>query len=144
MRIDGLHHGGLSVSDFDAAVAWWHRHFGFELLREWGEPDLRMGLIGRDGVHVELFCGAGAAPGPDETRGVMESFGQRGWKHLAFAVPDLSSAIEGLRADGVEIIVEPVRGGPSGYAYAFLRDPDGNQVELVETSQEPAGDQPIP
>ncbi|UWQ18822.1 VOC family protein [Jannaschia sp. M317] len=132
MQIDSIHHAGLSVSDFDAAVAWWGRHFGFALLAEWGDPALRMGLIGKGGIHLELFCKQGATPGPDEAQSVPESFGQRGWKHLAFAVPDLESSIESLRAAGVEIIVDPVRDAPPGYSYAFFRDPDGNQVELVE------------
>ncbi|TFL18780.1 VOC family protein [Jannaschia formosa] len=132
MRIEGIHHAGLSVADFDASVAWYRRHFGFELLKEWGDANLRMGLIGKDGVHVEIFAEPGAAPGPDEGRGVGESMSQRGWKHLAFTVPDIVAAIETLRADGVTIMVEPVHDAPPGYAYAFLRDPDGNHVELVQ------------
>ncbi|GIT91045.1 VOC family protein [Jannaschia pagri] len=132
MQIDSLHHAGLSVSDFDAAVAWWGTHFGFTLLAEWGDDGLRMGLIGKNGIHVELFCAQGAAPGPDEAKGVGQSMGQRGWKHLAFAVPDLAAATEDLRAAGVPVLVEPVRDAPPGYSYAFFRDPDGNHVELVE------------
>ena len=132
MQIDAIHHAGLSVADFDASVAWYRRHFGFELLKKWGDASLRMGLIGKDGVHLEIFAAAGAAPGPDEALSVKESFDQRGWKHLAFTVPDLRAAIETLRADGVTIFVEPVFGGPPGYAFAFLRDPDGNHLELVQ------------
>lgn len=132
MQIDSLHHAGLSVSDFDVAVDWWARHFGFALLKEWGTPDMRMGLIGKNGVHIELFCKTGAVPGPDEAHSVSETFGQRGWKHVAFAVPDIVAAIKTLRDAGVEIIVDTVRDAPPGYHYAFMRDPDGNQVELVE------------
>ncbi|MEM9796865.1 MAG: VOC family protein [Pseudomonadota bacterium] len=134
MQIDGIHHAGLSVSDFDASVAWWQRHFGFALLKAWDVPGLRIGLLGRDGMYLELFAQEQAAPGPDETRTVTESFGQRGWKHLALKVPDLAAAIETLRAAGVTVLTEPVRDAPPGYHYAFLRDPDGNHVELIELS----------
>ncbi|MEM8849499.1 MAG: VOC family protein [Pseudomonadota bacterium] len=131
MQLHALHHAGLSVSDFDAAVDWWSTHFGFALQREWGGPDLRMGILGAGDIRLELFARPDAAPGPDETRGLVESFDQRGWKHVAFAVPDVDAAIGELREAGIPILCEPTSNPAAGLRYAFLRDPDGNHVELL-------------
>ncbi|SRR5579871_1143134 len=53
--------------------------------------------------------------------------------HLAFDVEDLSDAVEELRKQGVEIIVEPYSIGASlGWKEAFVRDPNGIWIELLE------------
>lgn len=68
--------------------------------------------------------------GPQETgSGFRES-------HLAFTAPDratVDSFFEAARADGAEVLYTP-RVWPEyheGYYAAFVRDPDGNNVEAV-------------
>ncbi|MEM7490326.1 MAG: VOC family protein [Pseudomonadota bacterium] len=131
MQLDALHHAALSVSDFDAAVAWWGSHFGFALEREWGSADLRMGILARGDIRLEIFSRPGAMPGPDEAQDLMASFGARGWKHVAFTVADVDAAIATLREAGIPILSAPVTNPEAGLRYAFFRDPDGNHVELV-------------
>ena len=129
-RPTGTHHAGLAVSDMDAAVAWFARHLGFAVEAEWAAGDLRMAMVGNGAARVELFAQPGATPGADEGFPVMEHFARRGWKHAAFAVPDLRAAVEALRADGVAVTVEPATSA-AGYGYAFVEGPDGAAVELV-------------
>lgn len=131
MKIDAIHHAALSVSDFDAAVAWWAKMFDFALTDEWTAGDIRIGIVAQGAVRIELFCKPGAAPGPDETLSVLDSFGARGWKHVALSVTDLPAAVAVLEAKGATVFAGPDT-APPGFAYAFLRDPDGNQVELVQ------------
>jgi lactoylglutathione lyase len=53
--------------------------------------------------------------------------------HLAFDVEDLMSMVEELRKQGVEIIVEPYTiGSAIGWKEAFVRDPNGIWIELLE------------
>jgi len=53
--------------------------------------------------------------------------------HLAFDVEDLRSAVEDLRLKGIEIVVEPFSIGASiGWKEAFVRDPNGIWIELLE------------
>ena len=131
VTLTATHHTGLGVSDMEAAMRWFARHFGFATEAEWTSGDMRIAVVGAGGVRVELFEKPGADEGPDETLPLAEHFGRRGWKHVAFTVDDLSSALDRLRADGVEVMVEASE-APGGFRYAFLRGPDGAPVELVE------------
>ncbi len=58
--------------------------------------------------------------------------------HLAFDVEDLLGTVEQLRKQGVEIIVEPNSiGSAIGWKEAFVRDPNGIWIELLERKPEP-------
>ena len=65
-----------------------------------------------------------------ERSGAMEN-GPPNEDHIALGVPDLDSAYDELRAQGVAFLVEP-RDYPWGRS-AYLRDPDGRLLELAET-----------
>ena len=56
-----------------------------------------------------------------------------GFKHLTFDVPNLDSAIEALRGDGIEPdrVIDFSTVIP-GSRLLFFRDPEGNIVELME------------
>jgi lactoylglutathione lyase len=54
--------------------------------------------------------------------------------HLALGVEDIYGVCDALRADGVKIVREP---GPMKHGttvIAFIEDPDGYKVELIERS----------
>jgi catechol 2,3-dioxygenase-like lactoylglutathione lyase family enzyme len=59
-----------------------------------------------------------------------------GAAHVCFAVDDVRSAYGALRADGVEFLSEP-HTDAAGTQWVYMRDPDGNVVELIE--EPPAG-----
>ncbi len=53
--------------------------------------------------------------------------------HLAFDVDDLLGTVESLKKEGIEIIAEPYSiGAPIGWKEAFVRDPNGIWIELLE------------
>jgi catechol 2,3-dioxygenase-like lactoylglutathione lyase family enzyme len=54
-----------------------------------------------------------------------------GAAHLCFAVSDLRDSYDELRADGVEFLSEP-REDQFGTGWVYMRDPDGNTVELLQ------------
>lgn len=54
--------------------------------------------------------------------------------HLAFAVSDLEEARTELRKHGVEFTRGPYQVGTGGSTIAFIRDPDGIEIELIERS----------
>lgn len=55
--------------------------------------------------------------------------------HIAFAVQDMDSAMKSFRERGVEIAREPYKlmGGKS--RIAFIKDPDGVWIELIEIAK---------
>jgi len=52
--------------------------------------------------------------------------------HIAFEVEDVHAAVETLRKDGVSIAMEPFSLQGSTSRIAFIRDPDGNWLELIQ------------
>lgn len=56
--------------------------------------------------------------------------------HLAFDVDDLLGTVEALKKEGIEIIAEPFSIGASiGWKEAFVRDPNGIWIELLERKE---------
>ena len=53
---------------------------------------------------------------------------------LILHVPDLDKAIESVKANG-GTLMRPAAKSAEGLSYAFVKDPDGNQIELVMESK---------
>jgi lactoylglutathione lyase len=52
--------------------------------------------------------------------------------HIAFETDDIDARLEELRAHGVTIAMEPFSLHGSSSKIAFVKDPDGNWLELIE------------
>jgi catechol 2,3-dioxygenase-like lactoylglutathione lyase family enzyme len=64
---------------------------------------------------------------------------QYGLTHLSFRVADLDAALDGLRAAGERVLDETVIRFPEWQsAAAFVVDPDGQLIELVQAPGDPA------
>ncbi len=65
-----------------------------------------------------------------------------GYSHVAFTVEDLSSFVDGLKQAGVEVALEPKTMTVEGHDYkiAFVVDPDGYRIELLERGSMKVGD----
>jgi len=55
--------------------------------------------------------------------------------HIAFETPDIDAKVAELRAHGVTIAMEPFSLQGSSSKIAFIKDPDGNWLELIEHSR---------
>ena len=54
--------------------------------------------------------------------------------HIAFQVDDVEQSISSLRGLGVAIAMEPYSLKGSSSKIAFIKDPDGNWLELIQKS----------
>ena len=118
-------HFALNVSDPQAMAAWYVAHLNMELVRADTEPPFITFLRGKDGgVMIELYSNP-AGPMLDFGSFHPLSF------HIAFLVEEMDSEIERLMAAGAETAVAPFA-MPNGDQLAFLRDPWGNAVQLVQ------------
>jgi catechol 2,3-dioxygenase-like lactoylglutathione lyase family enzyme len=141
MRIKSISHAGLTVSDFERSVAWYHEHFGFLLVSEdildqettsslfplYGvrEARVRMGFLRAPGGSViELFEFEPAR------RGGPAIWNAPGFTHVAFNVSGVAKWIGMLGSKGVEFVTPAQRTG--NIDWAFFKDPDGNLVELID------------
>lgn len=76
-----------------------------------------------DGAAIELTCWR-----DKKTLSEGDNF-----DHIAFGVEDVNATIKALRSDGVNIAMEPFSLEGSTSKIAFIKDPDGNWLELIES-----------
>ncbi|MBL8700535.1 MAG: lactoylglutathione lyase [Alphaproteobacteria bacterium] len=121
-------HTMLRVKDLDRSIAFYTGALRMKLLRRRDVPEGKytLAFVGygdeTDHTVIELTYNWGH-PGYDLGNG----FG-----HLALAVPDAYKTCEELRAQGVKITREP---GPVKFGttvIAFVEDPDGYKIELIQ------------
>lgn len=128
-----IHHGGISVADLEASIAWYREMLGFELEQRLhiAQIPAEVAFIRRGDFRIELFELAGAAPLPAERREPQADLRVHGHKHLCFRVADAPACFASMREKGADIVFESVVDGtPMG----FLRDNTGNLLELIQCS----------
>lgn len=130
-----IDHVGLSVASLPDAARFYAGGFGFE--REFAF-DLPHGINGLmllhpDGARLELFERPGSQPGPQGAV-PLEALETRGYGHFAWATDDIEAAFEKALRAGASSIAEPGPSPEPGVAFAFLADPEGNLIELVQRS----------
>ncbi len=124
--IRGIGHLALKVRDLDKSLDFWRDRVGFQemqrLKRDNGETWLVYLRI-TDEQYLELSPGAATdqAPG-EEANGVL---------HICLDIVDLDEEIARLQKAGVKI-VSPIKGGIDNNCGAWIHDPDGNRIELME------------
>ncbi len=124
-----LLHTMLRVKDLDRSVEFYTKHLGMKELRRNEVPDGKytLAFVGygdeKDTSVIELTFNW------DQTEGY--DLGS-GFGHLAVGLPDVYKACEELKAAGAKITREagPVKFGTT--VIAFVEDPDGYKVELVQ------------
>jgi lactoylglutathione lyase len=68
----------------------------------------------------------------DQKKFIQADYEDRLFDHLAFEVEDMNKTIENMRNNGVTITDEPYRLSPKGSLLAFVEDPDGTLIELIQ------------
>jgi lactoylglutathione lyase len=125
--ITDLGHPAFAARDVDRTIRF-YRIFGIEEAFRLHHDDDSLMLVY---LHVsgdrfiEVFPG-GPAPDPDR----VQSF-----RHICLLTDDISAAVERLRENGAPIDSEPLL-GLDGNLQAWTHDPDGNQIELMQLSEQ--------
>jgi lactoylglutathione lyase len=63
---------------------------------------------------------------------IQADYENRLFDHLAFDVENMEKTITTMRKNKVTITDEPFKLGPNGPLMAFIEDPDGTLIELIE------------
>ena len=123
-------HTMIRVGDLDRSVAFYTRLLGMKELRRRDVPDGKYTL-------AFLGYGEGNAEGQAEIEltynyGVEKYELGNAFGHLAVGVPDVAAACEAVRKGGGKVTREagPVKFGTT--IIAFVEDPDGYKIELIE------------
>jgi catechol 2,3-dioxygenase-like lactoylglutathione lyase family enzyme len=126
-----FHHGGVSVPDLTAAIAWYRDVLGFELERRFAidAAKAQVAFVRKGTLRFELFEVAGAKPLPDERRHPPSDLCTHGNKHVAFRVADMEAFLAVVRRRGADVAMVVREQFGKG---CFLRDCAGNLIEFVE------------
>ena len=129
-------HTMLRVGNLQRSIDFYTQVLGMTLLRQSENPEYQYSLafLGFDGgnpaqAEIELTYNWGA-----ERYDHGNAYG-----HIALGVPDAYAACEKSKAAGGNVTREagPVKGGST--VIAFVTDPDGYKIELIQRTEGAAG-----
>ena len=121
-----LDHVMMRVEDLERSLEWYGEHLGYEEKDRWEADSFTNVYLGpedmhEDGAMLELTHNHDGGP---------EEMGDA-WGHIAVRVPEgeLKDHYQQLMDEGVEDYRDPES---CGGRYAFVKDPDGHEVEIVQ------------
>ena len=124
-----LLHTMIRVRDLDKSIDFYTRLLGMELLRRKDFPTGKFTLAfvgyGSEDAHTAIEL----THNWDEEEPYSHG---SGFGHLAVAAPNIYQLCEQLEAAGVNIPRPPGPMKHGGTVIAFIEDPDGYKVELIE------------
>ena len=131
IKINGIHHFGISVKDMDESIAWYERVFGFTLISRSVIPaaGVKVCHMQAPGFVLEMFCPDDPTPLPEDRKDPNRDILTLGNKHISYGVPDARILLEQFKKLGVNIVfIAEVDG-----TYAvYIQDNTGNLIEVHE------------
>lgn len=126
-------HVGLNVTDLPAMTAWYVAALGLEVAFEFELPqvDFRGVMLRGETYQVELLHRTGARSGLQAANPVEAAL-TLGYSHFALDVPVVDRAYDDLMAAGASDRMSPRPSPEPGVRMAFVADPEGNLIELLD------------
>jgi lactoylglutathione lyase len=121
-------HTCLNISDLDRSIEFYTDHLGLKFVsrREIKQNNAEIAFLkDESGAAIELTHWR-----DKKTLAEGDNF-----DHIAFAVDDIESTVQELKKKGVTIVMEPYSLQGSTSKIAFIKDPDGNWLELIQSVQ---------
>jgi catechol 2,3-dioxygenase-like lactoylglutathione lyase family enzyme len=142
-RVRGIHHVGVTVRDLERSLVFYRDLLGVDVIRISNDVDVAtiVGLPGTRARIADLDAGPGqvielleynTSDVPAVAAGRPDTIGSC---HVCLQVADLDSSLARLARAGVAPVGEAVELDEEGWqncTVAYLRDPDGVIVELLE------------
>jgi lactoylglutathione lyase len=124
--IVGLAHVAIKVTDLDRSLDFYINRLGFPEMLRLNKDDGSTWLVYlriTDDQYLEVFPGAenDRAPGWDAN----------GMNHMCLAVEDIDAVVQRIEAAGIALLL-PLKLAVDGNRQAWIEDPDGNRIELME------------
>jgi len=131
MRFD---HVSLSVADLDRQRAFYASALGMvDVEEELALPEaaVRTAILrSPDGLKIELIERGGSTA--SEYADAFDAANHQSYGHWAVTVEDLQSAFNAILACGAAEVSEPAPGARAGTRFAYVKDPEGNLIELIQ------------
>jgi catechol 2,3-dioxygenase-like lactoylglutathione lyase family enzyme len=138
--VTALDHVGLSVADLDAQAEWYSRALGLEQREPGGIPAVGLRVVFLvDTEHkwaLELLNRPGSQPKP-RAASAPEHVLSQGYGHICLRVDDVDTTYDRLITAGASSIMSPAESPVSGVRIAFVADPEGNFIEMLDRAGPP-------
>ncbi len=122
-------HASIRTSNMDRTVAFYTEVLGMELVRQKAVAERRMQisfLESGGGHQIEVIRYAGQAAFQ------VPSYEERVFDHLAFEVDDMDVVLTMCEKKDGEVVERPFHLPGSSSTYAFIQDPDGVTIEIIQ------------
>jgi len=124
--INGVGHVAIKVKDLDRSLDYYINKLGFPEMMRLKKDDGSVWLVYlriTDEQYLEVFPGADGdrAPGWDAN----------GVNHMCLTVDNIDPVLAQIKAAGLSLLL-PLKTAIDGNRQAWLEDPDGNRIELME------------
>lgn len=123
-----LLHTMIRVRNMEVSLRFYVEGFGMTVFDRFDVPVRRV-----SGAYIG-YAGFGRGGLLELTHKWDDSEIISGTTHFAIGVPDMGAAIMALKAAGAKITMAPTVLMAGGPAVAFIADPDGYPVELIQTN----------
>jgi|SRR3972149_4891985 len=124
-------HTSIRTSNMERSINFYTRFLGLTLMnrREIPQNNAEIAFL-RDsqekGPMLELTFYR------NQKKFTQPAYEDRLFDHLAFEVKDMKKTMEAMRNEDVTVTDEPFKLSPAGPLIAFVEDPDGTLIELIE------------
>jgi len=124
-------HVALNCRDIGTTEKFYTKHFGFRRARVIPLGSDQIVFLKSGTVYLELFKAAGDAPGAAPEKDGPSSLGS--FRHIAFQVDDVDKTLAAMGGDA-QVSLGPLSfdGFIPGWRTAWVKDPDGNIVEISQ------------
>jgi len=124
-------HTSIRTSNIDNSINFYTKLMGLKLLsrREIPQNDAEIAFLqdpDGKGARLELTFFR------KQKNFVQAEYEERLFDHIAFEIKDMEETLSVMRKSKVTISDEPYKLGPTGPVIAFVEDPDGTLIELIE------------
>ncbi|MFB6266838.1 MAG: VOC family protein [Halodesulfurarchaeum sp.] len=116
-------HVMMRVEDLEESLEWYTTHLDYEVKRRSEHDTFTLVFLGPEEVHDDGALLELTYNHDDRTYDLGDA-----WGHIALRVADVDRAYARLMESGVEDYRPP----DENPGYAFVRDPDGHEIEIVE------------
>ena len=127
-------HTSIRTSNIDKSIDFYTRLLGLKLLRRREIPQNNAEIAflqdpKGSGAKLELTYYR------RQNKFSQADYEDRVFDHLAFEIKNIEETITRMRKEKVTVTDEPFKLGSDGPLIAFIEDPDGTLIELIEKRQ---------
>jgi lactoylglutathione lyase len=124
-------HTSIRTSDMDRSIDFYTRLMGLKLVSRHEIPQNNAEIAflqdpSEKGAKLELTFYK------KQKKFTQPDYEDRLFDHIAFEIKDMKQTIANMRKNKVTVTDEPFKLGPTGPFIAFIEDPDGTLIELIE------------